>query len=142
LFSPGGSFSDLGHPSRRRLFVHHRTKGQPADFIEHLSAIDPNLIQLKEFIDGFDVSFPRLVEEAPPLVHFFFFGMRGSPSLHAQPFLHLSHFFRDGALTGTVERTLYIRARGFASPQNANFFRSMQNLKKFRRHRSAKVTSK
>ncbi len=83
MFSAGSSSGNLGSRSRDRLFVHHGTKWHLADFVQHLSAVDPNLIQLKQFVDGFYVSFSRQIEEASPLIHFLFFSVRGSPSLHA-----------------------------------------------------------
>jgi hypothetical protein len=59
-------------------------------FIDHLSAEDTNLIEFKQFIDGLWVAFFRRVQEPATLIHFLFFRMRGSSSLHAHPFRRIT----------------------------------------------------
>lgn len=58
----------------------------PIQPIDHLSAEDTNLVEFEQFIDGLWVTFFRRIQKPAALIHFLFFGMRGSPSLHAYPF--------------------------------------------------------
>ena len=58
----------------------------PIQPIDHLSTEDTNLVEFKQFIDGLWVAFFCRIQKPAALIHFLFFGMRGSPSLHAYPF--------------------------------------------------------
>jgi len=58
----------------------------PVQLVDHISAENPNLIKLKQSIDGLRVAFFGRVQEPTALIHFLFFGVRGSSSLHAYPF--------------------------------------------------------
>lgn len=64
--------------------------GSPIELIDHLSAKNTHLIELKESIDGFLIAFFRRIQESAALIHFFFFCVRGSTSLHAHPFRRFS----------------------------------------------------
>jgi len=58
---------------------------RPIQLVDHLSAENPNLIKFKQFIDGLRIASFGRVQQPTALIHFLFFGVRGSSSLHAYP---------------------------------------------------------
>jgi hypothetical protein len=48
---------------------------QPAGFFELVSAIDADLVELEEPIDGLGVTLSGQIQQSPALIQFFFFSV-------------------------------------------------------------------
>ena len=64
-----------------------RPRWEPAILLpEGVSAIDPDLIELEQLVDGLRVTSSSQIQQSSSLVEFFFFRMGSSPFLHRRPF--------------------------------------------------------
>jgi hypothetical protein len=64
------------------MLMHRRPLRDTARLAQEVAAVDPDLIKFEKTADGLGVALPGLIEEPPPLIQFFFFGMRGRPPFH------------------------------------------------------------
>lgn len=57
------------------LLMHGRPLRQTAGFIQQVAAIDPDLIEFEEPVNGLGIALPGQIQQPSSLIQFFFFGM-------------------------------------------------------------------
>lgn len=65
----------LGRGGLGGFLMDRRPGRQPAGFFELVSAIDADLVELEEPIDGLGVTLSGQIQQSPALIQFFFFSV-------------------------------------------------------------------